>query len=161
MRRLLLSVAAAAVLVLGLGAFAVAQNASSPAGMQEEEETPCPEAMGTPSASPGAMETEAGVGTPTAATEGSPSASPGAEEGCHVDIRDFAFSPAAIEIEVGTTVTWENYDTATHTVTADDGSFDSGDLAQGDTFSHTFDKAGTFTYHCNFHPNMIATITVH
>jgi len=77
-----------------------------------------------------------------------------------VDIKGFAFSPASLEVAAGTTVTWTNSDSATHTVTADDGSFDSGDLANGATFSFTFDTAGTFTYHCNIHPNMTATIVV-
>ena len=60
----------------------------------------------------------------------------------------------------GTTVTWTNSDSTQHTVTADDGSFDSGVLAQGQTFSHTFDTAGTIAYHCTIHPNMQATVTV-
>jgi plastocyanin len=156
MRRLLLPIVAAFVLVLGLGAFAVAQDASPPA----EEENLCPEAIGTPDASPDSMAMDEGMATPPAMDEGSPSASPGAEEECHVDIEDFAFSPATIEIEAGTTVTWENYDSAPHTVTADDGSFDSGDLAQDQTFSHTFDQPGTYSYSCTIHPNMTGTVIV-
>jgi plastocyanin len=58
-------------------------------------------------------------------------------------------------------VTWTNNDTAAHTITADDGSFDSGNLNPGDTFTHTFaTAAGTVAYHCNYHPNMVATIVV-
>jgi len=103
----------------------------------------------------GAAEEEA---TPEASS-GDTSGDAGAAESA-VDIKDFAFSPADLEVSVGTTVTWTNDDSATHTVTADDGSFDSGDLANGATFSQTFDTAGTFTYHCAKHPNMTATITV-
>ena len=77
-----------------------------------------------------------------------------------VAIKDFSFQPASISVAVGSTVTWTNNDTTGHTVTADDGSFDSGTVAPGATFSHTFDTAGTFTYHCNIHPSMTATITV-
>ena len=77
----------------------------------------------------------------------------------------FAFSPASITIKVGTTVTWTNTTSVPHTVTSDDGStFDSGIntpiAASGGTFSFTFTKAGTFTYHCQIHPFMKATVIV-
>lgn len=77
-----------------------------------------------------------------------------------VTIKDFKFGPDMVTIKAGTTVTWTNQDSTQHTVTADDGSFDGGPLAQGQTFSHTFDTAGTFTYHCKIHPTMTATVTV-
>ena len=57
-------------------------------------------------------------------------------------------------------MTWTNSGAATHTVTADNGAFDSGRLASGATFSQTFDTAGTFTYHCEIHPQMTGTIVV-
>lgn len=77
-----------------------------------------------------------------------------------VTIQGFAFGPNALEVKVGTTITWTNNDGAPHTVTADDGSFDSGRLNPGGTFSFTFAQAGTFAYHCNIHPSMVGTITV-
>lgn len=77
-----------------------------------------------------------------------------------VAIKDFVFSPASLDLGIGTTVTWTNEDSSQHTATAGDGSFDTGVLAQGDTFSHTFDTAGTFDYICTIHPNMKATLTV-
>jgi plastocyanin len=77
-----------------------------------------------------------------------------------VSISGFAFDPNALEIAAGTTVTWTNNDGPSHTVTADDGSFDSGTMANGASFSFTFDTPGTFTYHCAIHPNMTATIVV-
>ena len=77
-----------------------------------------------------------------------------------VTISGFAFDPASLDVAVGTTVTWTNQDATQHTVTAADGSFDSGGLAQGATFSQTFDTAGTFSYACKFHPTMQATVTV-
>ena len=163
MPRLLLPFATAFVLILGLGTFAVAQDASPTAEMGQEEKT-CLEALGTPSASPQTAETEAATETPTTMTQGSPVASPGAEMGCQVDIRDRAFTPAIIEIEVGTTVTWENYDppdrVGVHTVTADDGTFDSGEFGEGETFSHTFGETGVFPYHCEIHPVMTGTVIV-
>ncbi len=154
MRRLLLPMVAAFVLVLGLSTFAVAQDAT-PTGMGDEENL-CPASSATPVASPGA--TTGGASAVT--TEASPMASPVAGEGCTVEIRGFAFNPAVIQISVGDTVTWENYDEAPHTATGDNGEFDSGRLDQGGTFSFTFTTAGTFSYHCDFHPNMKGTIIV-
>ena len=77
----------------------------------------------------------------------------------------FAFSPATLTITVVPTVTWTNMTQAPHTVTSDDGkTFDSGASnpisPSGGTFSFTFTKAGTFTYHCQIHPFMKATIIV-
>ncbi len=77
-----------------------------------------------------------------------------------IKIASFAFDPATLTIPVGTTVKWTNQDPADHTVTADDQSFDSGQLAQGKSFSFTFTKDGTFTYKCSNHSNMVGTIIV-
>ena len=79
-----------------------------------------------------------------------------------VAIEDFLFSPQDLTIEVGDTVTWTNLDGFSHTATSTSGpaSFDSGNLATGDTFSFTFDTAGTYEYFCEPHPNMIGSITV-
>ncbi len=80
-----------------------------------------------------------------------------------VSIKDFAFSPQSVSVKKGTAVTWTNNDSAAHTVTFDDtalSSASSGNLAKGATFSHTFDTAGTFKYHCAYHANMIATVVV-
>ena len=74
-------------------------------------------------------------------------------------IADFAFTGVQ-EVPVGTTIVVTNADAATHTFTAVDGSFDSGALAQGDTFEVTFTDAGEFEYVCNFHPSMTGTIVV-
>ncbi|HEY7030687.1 MAG TPA: plastocyanin/azurin family copper-binding protein [Thermomicrobiales bacterium] len=152
MRRLLVPLIAAFVLVFGLGTFALAQDATPPGG---EEENAC--AAATPSASPSAAETEEAMVSPTAEAS---MASPSAEEGCEVRIENFAFSPATIQVSVGDTVTWENYDDAPHTVTGDNNEFDSGQLAKDQKFTFTFTTAGTITYHCNNHPNMHGTIVV-
>jgi amicyanin len=80
-----------------------------------------------------------------------------------IDITNYAFSPANATVKVGTTVTWTNKDAVGHTVTSDDGSdggMDSKILNQGDTYTMTFSKVGTFTYHCTPHPYMKGTITV-
>jgi plastocyanin len=102
--------------------------------------------------------------TPTALPSSAPppaaSAAPPAAAGSTVSIASFSFQPAALTVAVGTTVTWTNNDSARHTVTADDGSFKSGTLGKGGTFSQTFATPGTFAYHCAFHSSMTATITV-
>jgi plastocyanin len=78
-----------------------------------------------------------------------------------VTIDNFAFSPRAITVKAGTTVTWTNRDEEPHTVTAEDGSFKSGTLAGNtNTFSHTFTVPGSFTYHCSIHPYMTGTVEV-
>jgi plastocyanin len=75
-------------------------------------------------------------------------------------IRDFSFNPRSITINQGETVTWRNNGPSVHTATARNGSFDTGNLARGQSGSHTFNSAGTFSYFCRPHPNMTATITV-
>ncbi|HEY7034177.1 MAG TPA: cupredoxin family copper-binding protein [Thermomicrobiales bacterium] len=83
-----------------------------------------------------------------------------AQDGASVDIVDFAFQSSSVTIEAGATVTWTNTGSATHTVTADDGTFDSGNIGSGGTYSFTFDTPGTYTYHCDIHPQMTAEIVV-
>lgn len=92
---------------------------------------------------------------PTNTSAPAPSANPN-----QVQISGFAFNPGTLTVKVGDTVTWTNMDSATHTVVADDGSFQSGQLATGSTFQFTFTKAGTFTYKCGIHASMLGTIIV-
>ena len=82
-----------------------------------------------------------------------------------VDLKGFAFDPKTLTVSVGTTVTWTNQESTIHTVTADDGAFDSKDLAQGAKFSFTFSQPGTYPYFCKYHggkggQGMSGTITV-
>lgn len=77
-----------------------------------------------------------------------------------VTIRDFAFSPKSVTIDVGDTVTWTNEDDVKHSATAEDGSFDTGTFGNGQSRSHTFNTAGTFQYICTPHPFMKGTINV-
>ncbi len=84
----------------------------------------------------------------------------GNNSGDAVSIKNYAFSAATLTTTAGTTVTWTNNDAVTHTVTADDGSFDSGNIAPGATFSHKFSSKGTVSYHCNIHTNMKASVVV-
>ena len=78
----------------------------------------------------------------------------------YIDIQGYAFSPSSITINVGDTIVWTNYDSASHTVTSNDGTFDSGSISNGNTFSFTFTSAGTFNYYCAPHPSMTGSVTV-
>ncbi len=79
-----------------------------------------------------------------------------------VSIEDFFFSPAHMTVQPGTTVTWVNNGQAPHTVTATDpaGTFDSGTLQPGESFSFTFKQPGAYGYYCTIHPFMKGTVTV-
>lgn len=83
-----------------------------------------------------------------------------AQDDMTVSIQDFSFNPGQITVAPGTTVTWTNEGPSPHTTTADDGGWDSGTLQQGEDFSFTFDKPGTYTYHCSIHPDMTASVKV-
>jgi plastocyanin len=72
------------------------------------------------------------------------------------------YSPPTITVVIGVnnTVQWVNNDTAPHTVTATDRSFDSGNLNPGETWSYTFTNPATYTYVCTYHTWMKATVIV-
>ena len=84
----------------------------------------------------------------------------GGTTGNSVSIAGFAFSTSSLPVAKGTKVTWKNNDATTHTVTSDDGTFDSGNIAPGGSYSYTFADAGTFAYHCKIHPTMTAKVVV-
>lgn len=75
-------------------------------------------------------------------------------------IADFAFRPATITVQPGTTLVWQNTGIAPHTVTSRAGLFDSRIIPSGGTYSHTFATPGTFPYLCTIHPDMTATVLV-
>ena len=77
-----------------------------------------------------------------------------------VTIENFKYVSDTITVAVGTTVTWTNKDSVRHTVTDDNGSFDSGLFGQGETFSYTFNRPGEYDYHCIPHPYMTGKIIV-
>ena len=77
-----------------------------------------------------------------------------------VEIVNFAYDPDPVQVETGGKVIWQNMDSAPHTATADDGSFDTGTLEEGKLKSETFKKAGTYTYFCEIHPTMHGTVEV-
>lgn len=77
-----------------------------------------------------------------------------------VEIVGFAYDPDPVTVQTGGKVTWLNQDSAPHTATAGDGSFDTGTLDQGKLKSETFKQAGTYDYVCDFHPDMHGTVEV-
>ena len=72
----------------------------------------------------------------------------------------WGFEPRSLTVRAGDTIVWRNGGSATHTVTATDGSFDSGDLDPGATFSRVVEQTGTIPYACSPHPWMKGTILV-
>jgi plastocyanin len=103
------------------------------------------------------------VATPAETTETS---APGeaahgeASEGTGVTIKDYAFTPPTLTVPAGATVTWTNDDAVPHTATASDGTFDSGNLSPGQSFSFTFPTPGTHPYVCQYHAGMQGSIVV-
>lgn len=86
-----------------------------------------------------------------------------ASDAVAVEISNFAYSPATLTVKVGTTVTWTNRDSVRHDVAADNESSDAPSselLGRGESYSFTFKKAGTYSYHCTPHPNMQAKVIV-
>jgi plastocyanin len=71
------------------------------------------------------------------------------------------YRPKDATARVGQTVAWEFADpNNAHSVTADDGSFDSGAQSDGFVFTHVFTKPGIYTYHCSLHTGMLGKVTV-
>jgi plastocyanin len=68
-----------------------------------------------------------------------------------VRIENVKYIQQVLTIAAGTTVEWENEDAMAHTVTADNGSFDSGRMNKGDHFRFTFTAPGTYPYYCIYH----------
>lgn len=101
---------------------------------------------------------EPAEGMPTEAPpeemEEEPTATQGEMEGGEevvVEVVDSSYEPAEIEVSPGTTVVWRQTGNLKHTVTADDGTFESGDMGSGDTFKYTFEEPGTYPYYCVYH----------
>jgi amicyanin len=111
----------------------VAQPTPAPSPVPTQSPTPAP----TPNPSP--------VSAPTSHS---------------MTITGFAFSSPSLTIKKGDTVIWTNQDSVSHTVTGDDGGPASPSLAKGQSYSYTFNTAGTYSYHCAVHPNMKGTVAV-
>ena len=84
----------------------------------------------------------------------------GGNGGSDVTIVDFAFKPTMIFASPGETVTWYNAGGTAHTVDSNSEAFESPTLNSGNAYSVTFDTAGVYPYHCDFHPNMHGMVVV-
>jgi plastocyanin/glucose/arabinose dehydrogenase len=111
------------------------------------------------------------AGMPVAAPRPAPSAPPVTPAGgpapaavASVTLDHFAFGPQELTVAAGTTVTWTNVEDAPHSVTADDGAYDSGLFGGGESFSHTLTTPGTYGYYCIPHgapgSGMFGTVVV-
>lgn len=70
------------------------------------------------------------------------------------------YDPELLVISVGDTVAWSNDDDQIHTVTGNQGEFDSEVMSPGDLFEHTFTEEGTFDYTCEVYPWMVGAVIV-
>ena len=87
-------------------------------------------------------------------------AAPTAPAGTSVRMAGSRFEPVTLTIAAGATVRWFNDDALPHTVTASDGSWDSGNLSPGGSYERRFDSPGTYAYLCLYHPGMTGAIEV-
>lgn len=136
-------------LVALLALSACASSTGGSAAPAATAPTPAPAGSAAASA-PASAPAAAGGGCTTSSEAGAVSAG----------IENFTFDPADVTAAVGETITWTNADSAPHTVTLDDGSCDTGNIAQNASAGLVFDAAGAYPYHCNIHPNMTGTITI-
>ena len=149
-----------ACLLTACGAQATHQSSPSPSpSPAATSSTPSPTASPTPVETP-APTPQPVVSTPRPTPAPTPQPTPPPVMTASVKIISFAFSPSSLSVRTGTRVTFKNQDPTFHTVTADGGLFNSGDLATGQSFSFTFMSRGSFGYHCSIHPSMKGTVTV-
>ncbi|MBI2032911.1 MAG: cupredoxin domain-containing protein [Candidatus Levybacteria bacterium] len=77
-----------------------------------------------------------------------------------IEMKDFTFIPKIIKVNKGTKISWINKDKIEHSATADDKTFDTKLIREGNTESLVVTKTGKITYHCSSHPNMTGEIHV-
>src|SRR5215218_8932670 len=130
----------AALVVLSLGLMACGSGGSGSSSSTEAETAPAGQESGT--------------------AESEPAPSGEAAKSEKVQIVEFSYEPEPVVVQVGGKVIWQNEDSAPHTATADDESFDTDTIEQGKIGSATFKEAGTFTYFCEIHPTMHGTVEV-
>lgn len=137
---------AAALVALSLGLVACGGGGSDSTSTTTETATTTEEAGGS------------SAGGETSESEPAPSGEAAKSE--KVQIVEFSYEPDPVVVQAGGKVIWQNEDTAPHTATADDGSFDTGTIEKGKLGSATFKEPGTFTYFCEIHPTMHGTVEV-
>jgi plastocyanin len=179
---------ASGMLVLALSCAVPAISVAQDAGTTTDATTTTTTTTPTVPADPGTPQTDpstegAAAGTPTEPRDesrtadpvigdrspadapsggGSYRATPKAHKSASASVTmgDLFFSPTSVSIAVGDTVTWNNTGQAPHNATADGGSFKTPTINNGESASHTFTQAGTFSYICTIHPQMKGTIHV-
>jgi plastocyanin len=134
----------AALVALSLGLVACGSSGSGSSSSESET-------------APAGQESGTGEGE---STESEPAPSGEAQKSEKVQIVEFTYEPDPVVVQAGGKVIWQNEDTAPHTATADDGSFNTGTIEKGKLGSATFKEPGTFTYHCEIHPTMHGTVEV-
>ena len=151
-----LSVIIVAILaVLGLGGFLLTSHPKDKTVNKTSTQTTTPSTSSKKSSSDSMKNMD--MSDSSSSTSSTPTAANS------VEISNFAFSPASITVKKGTTVTWTNKDSVRHDVIADDPSDAAPNgplLDQGKTYSFTFTKVGTYSYHCTPHPYMKGTVAV-
>jgi plastocyanin len=138
------------VLCLAIGAIA--------AGCGDDDEGDSGSATVTETTEATTDTSEPGEGSANGDNAAAPSGD--AVRSAKVEIVDFAYAPDPVTIEEGGKVIWINRDSAPHTATAEDGSFDTGTLEEGKLGSANFKEAGTYEYVCTIHPEMEGTVEV-
>src|SRR3954447_15830363 len=146
MKRLMYLIPLSAVAVLLLATPALTQTAPNDIALSPTQTTDAVQETGGAATDPTTAPAESTTPAPNSTTT--------------VNIHDHTFDPAQLNIAPGTTVTWTNGDTVAHTVTADDGLFDSGVLEPGQAYSTWLGGAGTVAYHCDIHPDMKGSVVV-
>ncbi|HET9154108.1 MAG TPA: cupredoxin domain-containing protein [Solirubrobacterales bacterium] len=150
---------AAALVALSLGLVACggsgSDSSSEPAPSVAEEAEGAGEEAEEGAEEAGEAGEEAGE-----EAESEPAPSGEARKSEKVKIVEFSYEPDPVVVQAGGKVIWQNEDTAPHTATADDGSFDTGTIEKGKLGSATFREPGTYTYHCEIHPSMHGTVEV-
>jgi plastocyanin len=136
---------AAALVALSLGLVACGGGGSDSTSSEAESTAPA---------------TEESTGEEGESTESEPAPSGEAQKSEKVQIVEFTYEPDPVVVQAGGKVIWQNEDTAPHTATADDGSFDTGIIEKGKLGSAAFKEPGTFTYFCEVHPTMHGTVEV-
>lgn len=150
----LVVIAALVAALSGCGGGGDAAAGTAAPTSQVAAATPTPSPMPTPKPKP----TPAAAKAAKAQPKSTPAPAPAGT--VMLTIKNFVFSPNVLTIKLGQTIEVVNLDTAPHTATADDGSFDSGTLAEGQRFTFTPKARGTFTYICDIHQYMTGTIKV-
>jgi plastocyanin len=151
-KRLMYVIPLSAVAVLLLAAPALTQNAPNHIDASPTQTTDAKQITGNAATDP--------TTTPSETTAPAESTTPAPDSTTTVEILNNAFNPDQLNVAPGTTVTFINRDSVAHTVTADNGLFDSGQLAPGASYPVVLEGAGTVTYHCKLHPEMRGSIVV-